>query len=194
MRKINYKSDFDFLLKLKDCHGNPLGFPTWDWQAKFYTTSKVNAYEASCIGGECINCYNDKDEVHIVCDNHRLGPGTLNMEFTSIFANDIYGDGDRKVVSPIALDIELVREMGQCVADAEIAITMPYVKGENGRDGKDGRDGRDGIDGLDGRDGRDGKDFTYDDMTEEQKRDLAAHIPLSFEYDEKTQTLYITTA
>lgn len=51
MRKVNYRSDFDFVLRLFDCRGVEVGFPEYDWVARFWTGVKANAYEVSCIGG-----------------------------------------------------------------------------------------------------------------------------------------------
>lgn len=50
MKKINYRSDFDFILRLTDCAGNEMGFPPNDWEARFYTSSNANTFVASCKG------------------------------------------------------------------------------------------------------------------------------------------------
>lgn len=115
MKKINYKSDFDFTLRLKDCKGNVVPFPDYDWMARFYTDdNKANAYVASCIGGECRNCFNDGGQIHVVCDAHRLSAGKLKVEFHAQLPDEIYPDGRQLVVTPAPLDIELVREAGDC--------------------------------------------------------------------------------
>lgn len=46
MTKINYKSDFDFILKLKDCADpkKTVPFPDGNFDARFWTSSKANAY------------------------------------------------------------------------------------------------------------------------------------------------------
>ena len=51
MAKINYKSDFDFILTLRDAQGNDIGFPNFDWEARFWTFSPMHAVAASCRGG-----------------------------------------------------------------------------------------------------------------------------------------------
>ena len=53
---------------------------------------------------------------------------------------------------------------------------LDSLKGEKGEDGKDGKDGVDGKDGADGAKGEKGDKMTYDDLTEEEKDDLASHI------------------
>ncbi len=69
--KVNYKSDFDFILTIKDCRGMDIGFPRFDWKAKLYTSRSIHKYEISHIGGVCTNCYNDDGRIHCVVDGHR---------------------------------------------------------------------------------------------------------------------------
>ena len=80
MRRINYKSDFDFLMKLKDASGKEVPFPDCDWDALFWTSSKPNAYRASCIGGVCVNCRKEADGIRFIFDNHKMGMGALRWE------------------------------------------------------------------------------------------------------------------
>lgn len=145
MEKINYKSDFDFILHLKDCAGNDVGWPTYDWTARFWTTQKVNAFVVSCIGGEAVNCYNDGGRIHVVANNHRLSPGTLQVEFTAEIPNGDYPDSAERIVVPVPLEIELIREAAPCPESFEVEVLLPYIKGEP---------------------------FTYDDFTPEQIEDL----------------------
>lgn len=130
MRKVYYRSDFNFFLTLTDCSGEDIGWPEFDWTAKFYTTNnKVNAYTASCIGGVCTNVVNDNGRIHIFCDNQHMGIGRLNVEFTCISPDDAYPDGNERVVSPFPLDIELVRHATCCCpTDAEIQLMLPVIK------------------------------------------------------------------
>lgn len=130
MKQINVKSDFDFILRLKDCAGNPIGWPDYDWTAKFYTTSKVNAFVASSKDGVCANCYNDNGQIHVVCNSHHLGPGTLNVEFTAEIPNGIYPDDAERIVVPLPLEIELIRAAAPCPESFEVEVLLPYIKGE----------------------------------------------------------------
>lgn len=128
MQRINYKSDFDFILKLRDCKGDAVGFPGYDWEARLWTPqNKANAYTASCRGGVCENCYNDNGEIHIVCDGHRLGLGQLCAELTVELPNGIYPDGYRKRVEPQLLDIELVNDAGDCPTEAQTEVAVAYA-------------------------------------------------------------------
>lgn len=167
MRRINCKSDFDLILRLTSCNGEEIGFPDYDWIATFYTWSPANSYTASCIGGVCTNCFNDNGQIHVVFDNHHLTAGSLRCGFTIELPDEIYPDGNRRIVTPLALGVELVRDKGDCGTEAEVEAILPYIKGA------------------------DGKSLTYSDLTEQEKEDLASHIPVRFEYDKETNSLNI---
>ena len=125
--KINYKSDFDIILHIKDHEGIDKGFPSFDWIAKFYTTSKATAYTAAFINGKYINCFNDDGQIHIVFNDQKMGAGKLNVEFKSSYPNTIYPDGHRDVYEPMPLDIELVTGAGEDSGTYDVEITIPFV-------------------------------------------------------------------
>lgn len=128
MMKINYKSDFDFILRLTDCEGNDLGWQKFDWKAKFYTFSLSNVFTASCIGGVTENCYNDGGGIHVVFDNHKLAIGSLQCEITVELPDGRYSDGYHRVVTPEPLDIELVKGRGDCPSTRAVAVvTLPVL-------------------------------------------------------------------
>lgn len=145
MTKINYKSDFDFILRLKDGAGHDLGFPDYGWEAMFWTSSKASPFKASCFGGVCKNCYDDEGQIHIVADNHNLGIGTLKVEFRAELPREIYPDDYQRNVMPEPLGIELIREKGELPSEIEAELLLPYIKGEP---------------------------FTYEDFTPEQIAEL----------------------
>lgn len=146
--KKNYKSDFDATLHLKSCVGDvckEVGWPDYDWVARFYTTSHDNVYIASNIGGVLTNCFNDNGNIHVVFNNHGLSSGTLRVEFSAEIPNEIYPDGSQLEVSPQALNIELVRGVGDCGTIADVEVMLSYIKGDP---------------------------FTYEDFTESQIKEL----------------------
>ncbi len=133
MKKINYKSDFDFFLHLQSCIRNEngtcstedVGWPDFDWTASFWTSSKANRFVVSCRGGVCHNCFNDNGRIHVVANSHGLGNGMLNVEVFAEFPNEIYPDGFERVVTPMPLDIELVTGAGNCGVDADAEVVLP---------------------------------------------------------------------
>ncbi|MDE6392445.1 MAG: leucine-rich repeat protein [Muribaculaceae bacterium] len=127
IRKINSMSDFDAILRLSDCEGNEIGWPECDWRAEFFTASGVGIYRASCIGGECRNCFNDGGRIHVVFKDHRMGVGTLQCRLTLDLPDGIYPDGIRRDVSPAPLGVELVNGAGDCPRDITLDLTLPVV-------------------------------------------------------------------
>lgn len=140
MRKINYKSDFDFILPFPVCQATDdgtcerkdLGWPDFDWEARLWSSSKANAYVASRKGDVLTNCFNDNGRIHIVCSNHRLGKGELNVEYHAELPNDIYPDNTQNLFAPYPLGIELVSGHGDCATNVEIEYMLPFIKGEKG--------------------------------------------------------------
>lgn len=130
MKKINHKSDFDFILRLKSCNGEEIGWPEFDWTARFWTFSMADMFVASCHGGECLNCFNDDGQIHVVAAGHGLGPGVLHVEFYAELPDDIYPVGRRREVTPWPLGIELVRKAGDCPTKIETEMLLPYILAE----------------------------------------------------------------
>ena len=160
MRKINYLSDFDFILRLVDARGNDVGFPDCDWEAVFWAFSKGRTYRASCIKGEYTNCLRREDgRICVIFDNHNLGTGVLKWEPHFMFPDALFPDGVRDLYSPEPLDIELVPGRGDDASDVEIEAVLPYIKGDTGEPGKQGEKGERG---------EKGDPFTFDDFTLEQ--------------------------
>ena len=129
MRKVNYKSDFDFVMRLKDASGKEVPWPECDWDAEFWTSSKQNAYRASCIGGEYVNCFREADGgIHFVFNCHRMGKGILKWEPHFCFPNGMYPDGIQDQFRKAQLDIELVDGDGDDGTDTpDVEVYMPAV-------------------------------------------------------------------
>ena len=132
MAKVNYKSDFDFVLSLTDCNGIEIGIPDYNWVAKFYTTSKDVYFEASYQDGVYKNCFADDGKIHIVCNEHGLPSGVLKCEFIAEIPNGVFPDDYERLVMAKPLDIELVRGMATCPHDIEVSLILPYIKGDKG--------------------------------------------------------------
>lgn len=147
MKKINYKSDFDFILRLRDCKEpeKTVPFPECDFDARFWTANKANAYTASCKGGVYTNCFRTEDGgIHFVFDNHRMGMGVLQWEPHFELPNSLYPDSIQDRFSKEPLDIELVPGAGDCPTTSEVEIIAPYIKGDKGDRGDRGEKGEKG--------------------------------------------------
>lgn len=130
-RKINYKSDFDFLVSFKDNLGNPVEFLKYDFTAKIYTNLSDEPYVAlhksTLIGEHWERCFKDGDKLHVVMKHHGLERGELYMDISIDTPNDIYSGNVRTVCSKHLLGIKLVGENGDDFTEADIAILAPYV-------------------------------------------------------------------
>lgn len=176
--KLNYKNDFDFILKLATCirhedgtcEKRDVGWPEHDWVATFWTANKANVYVASRKGDTLVNCFNDNGRIHVVFNNHRLGKGVLRVDFHSEIPNAIYPDGIQDLYEPQPLDVELVDGPGDCAGAAEVEVLLPYIKGDRG------------------------EKLTYGDLTAQDKEDLIAPIKESINkaIEEKQDKLSVT--
>lgn len=135
MKRINYKSDFDFILKLADRKDNTktVPFPDCNWRAVFWTGNRKNAYTASHKDGVYTNCLRTEDGgIHFVFKDHRMGVGTLQWEPLFELPNDLYPDNIQDLFSKELLNIELVTGAGDCGDTAEVEAMLPYIKGDKG--------------------------------------------------------------
>lgn len=132
-KKINYKSDFDFIVEVKATGPEDdkvaIDFPQYDWEIILTAgdcSYNSRTYIVSYHKGVATNCYNDNGKIHIICDNHKLPVGQLQMEFRSFLPNSNYPDGTQKVVATYELDIELTTE-NTGITSAEVQIVLPFL-------------------------------------------------------------------
>lgn len=213
MRNINYKSDFDAVVRIRDCQGREIGWPDYDWSARFYTErGKANPYTASCKDGVCTHCFNDGGKIHVVFNSHRMGKGPVLVEFHAAVPNAIYPDGTQDLFRPQPTDIELVEGAGDCPTEAEIELMAPFIKGkdaleyaaEAGYEGDAEQFARD-LAAVGGKvDKVVGKGLSTCDFTEEQKnvvdalpekvQPLVKFDAEDFDYDKETGSLAVSAA
>lgn len=127
MMRINHKSDFDFVLHLSDARGQEIGWPDCDWRVAIWSVSRDRSLVASCMDGDCCNCFNDDGKIHIVADNHRLGVGRLQCELVMEIPDGRYPDGYQRVVLRRRLDVELVAgdsDCKPCVCDVTVDVPV----------------------------------------------------------------------
>lgn len=123
---IHYKSDFDFVLSLKDCTGAPLLWPRCDFRAEFFTSVRGRFFVVSCIGGEATNCRRDEDgRIHVYADNHGLPAGRLSCEFTLYIPDESYPDGVHRVVFERMTDVLLDKTGCKDCVISEIELQLP---------------------------------------------------------------------
>ena len=128
MFKINYKSDFTFILVIRDCEGNDIGFPPMDFDAQIWTNSKMNAYYFGRRNGELINCKNEDDKIRVIVNDHQMRCGELQVEVTLHLPDSEFPDQERRIVTPDKLDITLVNLTDSTCYPSEVAeISFPMA-------------------------------------------------------------------
>ena len=128
MFKINCKSDFSFILVIRDCEGNDIGFPPMDFDAQIWTNSKINAYYFGRRNGELINCKNEDDKIRVIVNDHQMRCGELQVEVTLHLPDSEFPDQERRIVTPDKLDITLVNLTDSTCYPSEVAeISFPMA-------------------------------------------------------------------
>lgn len=131
VRKINHKSDFDFILVVKDSQGNDVGFPDYDFSGSVSVGEPCKAtsrkFPFSRKGDTLVNCFNDNGKIHIVCNDHHLSKGQLWVELKAEVPNGIYSDGSELIVIPQQIGIELVCEKGDIPTDVDSEFVVPFI-------------------------------------------------------------------
>lgn len=151
LRLVNFKSDFDFLYTQKGCDGAFVPLP--DFEAVFSTETSPRKYTVSRKGEKLVNCWEDEfGRMHFIFNNHKLLPGLLRYEMHLYLPDERYPDGIRDIYKKNVTNIRLVNENMPCPSPMEVEVLAPYIKGE------------------------DGKSLTYEDLTEEEKKDLVSHF------------------
>lgn len=128
MFKINYKSDFTFILVIRDCDGNDIGFPPMDFDALIWTNSKINAYYFGRKAGELVNCKNEDGRIRVIVNDHQMRCGELQVEVTLHLPDSEFPDQERRIVTPDKLDITLVNLTDSTCYPSEVAeISYPMA-------------------------------------------------------------------
>lgn len=128
MFKINYKSDFTFILVIRDCEGNDIGFPPMDFDGLIWTNSKINAYYFGRKDGELVNCKNEDGKIRVIVNDHQMRCGEVQVEVTLHLPDSEFPDQERRIVTPDKLDITLVNLTDSTCYPSEVAeISYPMA-------------------------------------------------------------------
>lgn len=133
--RVNRLSDHDFLLALAYINQQgqtEYGFPPYDWEIKFYTSSPLNFYTVSCRGGVMLNCQREGDMIRVIMDGHKLSTGILRARSTIYIPDSNFPDGTRRVVDEHEFKIIFVSGHGTLASGPQLELLFPYVKGDKG--------------------------------------------------------------
>ena len=139
-KKVNYQSDFDVLLNLIGEDGKAIGFPDFDFSAKF--ESGV-AYEVGQKGGVQKGVSDADGKVKVVFNSHKLSPGELKLTFSADIPDETYPDGKKLHVVPVKTDVRLTTEASEVSTGIEIDVKLPfsYSKAESEAEAGDDESG-----------------------------------------------------
>lgn len=184
--RVNRLSDHEFLLALAYLNQQgqtEYGFPPYDWELKFYTSSPLNFYTVSCRGGVMLNCQREGDMVRIIMDGHKLSTGVLRARSTIYIPDSNFPDGTRRVVDEHEFKTLFVSGHGTLASGPQLELLFPYVKGDPGKPFTYDDFTHEQLEGLRGPKG---ESLTYDDLTPEQIEGLRGPQGEPFTYDDFT--------
>lgn len=128
---VHHKSDFDFILSIKDCSGKPILWPNCDFRVEFYTSVRSRVFIVSWLDGKATNCRRSEDgRIHVYADNHGLPAGRLSCEFTLFIPDEAYPDGVHRVVFERLTDVLLDKHGCMDCVIAEIELQLPVFIGD----------------------------------------------------------------
>ncbi|MDE6295966.1 MAG: hypothetical protein K2M03_07875 [Muribaculaceae bacterium] len=138
MRKIYYKDDFEFDIRLTDLQSKPYGIPPFDFEIRLWSVARD--YSAGRKDGELYNIkpsMRGDEWLTVVVDNHGLFPcKELVAEIILQIPNDDYPDGKQQIVRKYRTGISLTVSDSDIPGEAEIEMLMPFIKGEKGDRGE----------------------------------------------------------
>lgn len=128
----NYKSDFSVLISFCDCRELFALKPyEYDFEVDFYTTDRKKTYRAFRQGEAFVNCRIEGEKLRVVFNDHHLPPGELCAEMTYHIPDNLFPDGEQKVVVTQRCGVTLTRE-GGCPSVDEVELILPTIKGDKG--------------------------------------------------------------
>ncbi|MBD5421510.1 MAG: hypothetical protein HDR38_08115 [Treponema sp.] len=146
MRHIHYKDDFKLHIILRDHRGVPIGAPDYDFRLILRTTGSREF--VACRHGDTLTnlAFDRNGDLILLADNHGLMPGELRLEFISYIEDSELSDSKRRVVTVDKPGIVLTECRNDPPRWLEVELILPLIKGDP---------------------------FTFDDLTDEQRRELA---------------------
>lgn len=184
--RVNRLSDHEFLLALAYINQQgqtEYGFPPYDWELKFYTSSPLNFYTVSCRGGVMLNCQREGDMVRVIMDGHKLSTGVLRARSTIYIPDSNFPDGTRRVVDEHEFKTLFVSGHGTLASGPQLELLFPYVKGDPGEPFTYDDFTPEQLEGLRGPKG---ESLTFSDLTPEQIEELRGPQGEPFTYGDFT--------
>ena len=150
MRNINYLSDFQVVINIKDADGNIISPPSVPWEVVF-TDEQCKEFHCTFDGSNYVHCIVDGNDIVCFVDNPGFSCGKLRATFIQHVHSDDYCDGTMDLTQPLQCDIMLTKRDSDDSTPITIEALPNWVKGPKGDKGDA---------------------FTYSDFTAEQLASL----------------------
>ena len=152
MRYINYKSDFQVIINIKDKEGNIVAPPSVPWEAVF---ADENCVEFKCYfdGTNYTHCIVDGNDIVCFIDNPSFTCGKLRCTFYQHIPSAEYCDGVLDLTQPLQCDIMLSKRESDDSTPITIEASPNWVRGPQGEQGIQGPQGIKGDKGERGEKG-----------------------------------------
>lgn len=126
------RSDFSFLLTVKDNEGNEVPLSELDFEGQVYTTSLTGYRFSARFSSEerkQFHCQLRGDQVLIICDNHGLCSGNVKVLLKIHYPDELYSDGIRTEVKRFDTGITLSANANAETPEAtpDVSVTVPTV-------------------------------------------------------------------
>lgn len=175
MKQINFESDF----KIHELFADRRPLTEAPFRFTYYTKVSRGTHVAEFDGARYINCLPTADGGVIVPFDHpQLGTGVLMVKREFFLTDSDFKDGICNLVSIENTGIIIDRGVTQDYGEIDVTIFPYYQKGDTGKSAYQewidlGNEGsvQDFIASLKG------EPFTYEDLTDEQKRELSSYVP-----------------
>lgn len=197
MIEKHYKSDFKVFVSLPD------RLTLAPFKFTYFIEGNRTKYVVSYDGHSYYNCSPLEDgRLLIIFQNHNLGIGTINVIRQYFLPDEDFASGVCRTFSEGSTDIYL----GEGYSDeGDIHVQLPpnYMQGKPGKsayqewldmgnsgsvqnflDSLKGDQGERGEQGIQGEKGEKGDKMTYNDLTEEEKDDLASRMEVEVDLSE----------
>lgn len=151
---VHYRDDFHFGLLLFDINRAEIGWPDFDWELRIRSEGGPGEYRAGVRNGEAYNCRAVCGRIVVDCVNHGLRPGLLEMEFGAEFVSAMSGRVEKLHHAEMDPGIFLTVGRSEPPRHVDIDVLLPLLRGEKG------------------------DPLVYEDLTDDQKQELADKVEI----------------
>ena len=130
MIRINYQSDFELRVTLKDLEGNTMAPPQHPWSLHI-ADSQGTCWRCGFDGTNYEDCTVEEDAIVCYVNNPGYVPGAMNVTFHDDAPDPNFADGVYNKVTPLDVDLFLWGGPsdydGEIDVEAIVQVIAPYI-------------------------------------------------------------------